>query len=63
MLPGASSTENLDQSMVPATDTSVTDADSHFWNVQTPESLARLAETPFMIISITHLARITAVLF
>jgi len=45
--PVASSTENLDQSMVPATDTSVTDADSHFWNVQTPESLARLAETPF----------------
>jgi len=45
--PASSSAGDLDQSLAPADDKSGTDADSHFWNVQTPQSLARLAETPF----------------
>jgi hypothetical protein len=43
----ASSSENLDQSLAPATEKPAIDADIHFWNELVPASLARLAETPF----------------
>ncbi|PKL43773.1 MAG: hypothetical protein CVV41_08370 [Candidatus Riflebacteria bacterium HGW-Riflebacteria-1] len=36
-----------DQSALPADDKAISDADSQFWSVLVPKSLARLAETPY----------------
>ncbi len=47
VVPASSSADNLDQSRAPVIENPVTDADSRFWGEQVPESLARLAETPF----------------